>query len=137
MNEATFIKKTHKALSSEIYKWKINDPYHGGVPDAYYSGPGDFCFVEYKYKPALPIKDTSKISFGLSTQQELWLNKQQSFGVPVFVVAGCEDKIVHLRTDFGKVNHYIKNTFMEEAITFKELIELLNEHCLGETHGRY
>ena len=71
MNEAAFIKKTHKALSSEIYKWKINDPYHGGVPDTYYSGPGDFCFVEYKYKPSLPIKDTSKIDITISKLDSL------------------------------------------------------------------
>ena len=135
MNEAAFIKKVNRALSSAIYKWKINDPYHGGVPDAYYSGPGDFCFVEYKYNPKLPVRGTSKINFMLSAQQELWLHKQQSFGIPVFVIAGCEDKVVHLRTDFSKVNHYVKNTFLEEASTFKELVELLNEHCLGETNG--
>ena len=49
MREKEFINKIHKKLPKEIYKWKINDPYHGGVPDTFYSGPKGFAFFEYKY----------------------------------------------------------------------------------------
>ena len=54
MKEKDFINKVHKKLPKEIYKWKINDPFHGGVPDAFYSGPAGFAFVEYKYTQTLP-----------------------------------------------------------------------------------
>ena len=56
MQERHFINKIHKRLSSDIYKWKINDAYHGGVPDVFYSGPGGHCFVENKYKKELAAK---------------------------------------------------------------------------------
>ena len=56
MQERHFINKIHKKLPSTIYKWKINDAYHGGVPDCFYSGTGGLCFVEYKYKKELPKK---------------------------------------------------------------------------------
>lgn len=133
MNESGFIKKVNTQLSSKIYKWKINDPYHGGVPDVYYSGLAGICFAEYKYKPKLPARNTSKINFGLSKQQELWLTVQATNQVSVCVIAGCENKAVHLVTDFGKVNSYTKDSFLKEAIQLEEVVELLNLHCLGET----
>ena len=49
MQERHFINKVHKKLPPSIYKWKINDAYHGGVPDCFYSGNAGLCFVEYKY----------------------------------------------------------------------------------------
>ena len=61
MREKEFINKIHKKLPKEIYKWKINDPYHGGVPDTFYSGPKGFAFFEYKYIQKLPKRKTSKI----------------------------------------------------------------------------
>ena len=130
VNESGFISKINKKLLPKIYKWKINDPYHGGVPDTYYSGPGALCFVEYKYKPKLPKKGSSMINFGLSSQQELWLNAQKAFGVPVFVVAGCEDRLACLQTNFGECNTFTKDTFLDESIHFNDFIELLNRHCL-------
>ena len=54
MQERQFITKIHKKLPISIYKWKINDSYHGGVPDCFYSGPAGHCFVEYKFKKELP-----------------------------------------------------------------------------------
>ena len=61
VREKEFINKVHKHLPKEIYRWKINDPYHGGVPDTYYAGSTGFCFIEYKYQDTLPRRDTSKI----------------------------------------------------------------------------
>ena len=66
MQERHFINKVHKKLPSSIYKWKINDAYHGGVPDCFYSGNGGLCFVEYKYKKELPKRDGTSICFNLN-----------------------------------------------------------------------
>jgi len=134
VNESGFIQKVNKLLGSDVYKWKINDPYHGGVPDVYYSGPAGLCFVEYKYKPKLPAKDTSKIDFGLSKQQELWLTRQANHQVSVYVLAGCEDKVVQLSHNFGRVNKYTKETFLQEAMDIKQVAFLLNAR-LGGTDG--
>lgn len=134
VNETGFIKKVNKSLSTNIYKWKINDPFHGGVPDCYYSGPAGMCFVEYKYKPNLPARDTSKINFGLSKQQELWLTNQVKHQVSVYVLAGCENKVVQVSYNFGKVNKYTKQTFLEDAMEFEQAVFLLNSR-LGGTDG--
>ncbi len=135
VNESQFINKIHKKLSTQVYRWKINDPYHGGVADAYYSGPAASAFVEYKYKPILPVKDTSKINFGLSKQQELWLTTQVNHQVPVYVVAGCENKIIQLTTNFGSINTYTKKDFTKDCIDLDEWINTLQEHCL-HTNGK-
>lgn len=135
MNERTFIVKIHKLLSQEIYKWKINDPYHGGIPDTYYSGPANFCFIEYKYKPQLPAKNMSKLNFGLTEQQKLWLIKQQEFDIPVFVAAGCENRVV-LTEDFESVNYYTKQTFSQVSLSVPDFIQKLELHCLGSKRGQ-
>ena len=131
VNETGFIKKVNKSLSTNIYKWKINDPYHGGVPDVYYSGPAGMCFVEYKYKPKLPARPSSKLDFGLSKQQELWLTNQVKNQVSVYVLAGCEDKVVKVSNNFAKVNEYTKETFLEDAMEFEQAVFLLNTRLGG------
>ncbi len=135
MNESQFINKIHKKLSNQVYRWKINDPYHGGVADAYYSGPAASAFVEYKYKPILPVKDTSKINFGLSKQQELWLTTQENNQVHVYVIAGCENKVIQLTTNFGSITPYTKTDFTKNCIDLNDWINILQEHCL-HTNGR-
>ena len=89
MQERQFITKVHKNLSSDIYKWKINDSYTGGVPDCFYTGPAGHCFVEYKYKKELPKRDTTPINFNLSAQQELWLIERSKQGVPCYLILAC------------------------------------------------
>ena len=85
MNERTFIVKIHKLLSQEIYKWKINDPYHGGIP--------------------------------------------------VFVAAGCENRVV-LTEDFESVNYYTKQTFSQVSLSVPDFIQKLELHCLGSKRGQ-
>ena len=86
MTEREFIAKIHKALDSEIYKWKIHDAYHGGVPDAYYSGPAGCMFIEYKYHRKMPVRLTSKINTKTSSQQKLWLQRAIDHNVLAFLV---------------------------------------------------
>lgn len=129
VNEKAFITKIHRALDPFIYKWKINDPYHGGVPDVYYAGPEAWCFVEYKYRPVLPARETSKLKFNLSPQQKNWLETQHNFKIPVFVIAGCEDKAI-MTVDFDSINHYTKRTFLNSAIPITTLIVNLEQYCL-------
>ena len=121
--EKTFIAKIHKALSKEIYRWKINDAYHGGVPDVYYSGLAGCMFVEYKYHRKIPVKATSKISINTSTQQKEWLKRAISHSVPAYVVVGAADKIV-MTQDIDKTFFTVKE-FLEQALSFNEYIDKL------------
>lgn len=131
MREKEFINKVHKALPSIIYKWKINDPYHGGVADTFYSGPKGHCFIEYKYIDQLPIKSTSKIKFNLSAQQRIWLTERAEHNLFTYAVLGS-GALVYVSEDFT-IEHLTVEEFNKGAIPFTTYIEVLTKFCLGET----
>ena len=126
------VRKILRKLPKEVYRWKINDPYHGGVSDTYYSGPNNHCWIEYKYKENLPAKLNSKIKINLSEQQRIWLARQQEHGVFTYAVFGSGDQ-VYVTEDFT-LTHITVGTFIKEAIPFKIFVETLTKFCLGETN---
>ena len=130
MNETEFIFKIHKRLNPKIYRWKINDRYHGGIPDVFYSGPGGFCFVEYKYIPRTPKKQTTLLKFKLTKQQQTWLGKQSSFGLPVYTAFAVENRI--LFTDNFTVSEFTVQEFEENAVNVQQFIEILTTICLND-----
>ena len=129
MQERHFINKVHKRLSSDIYKWKINDAYHGGVPDVFYSGPGGHCFVEYKYKKELPKRHNTFIKFGVTAQQCAWLNARKDEGVPVFVALGVGKSVV-FNDNFDVVNVYTVRDYITEAMSIDDFIDELEKTCI-------
>ena len=129
VREKEFINKVHKHLPKEIYRWKINDPYHGGVPDTYYAGSTGFCFIEYKYQDTLPRKDTSKIQIHLSTQQRLWLKQQHEFNIPVYVVLGSQDRVY--TTQNFDLPHITLKEFRKNSILFTEYMQNLTNILIG------
>ncbi len=129
MQERHFINKVHKKLPSTIYKWKINDAYHGGVPDCFYSGNGGLCFVEYKYKKELPKRDGTSINFNLTPQQCAWLKARKAEGVPCFAALGVSN-LVLITQNFDNVNNITKSQFMTEAINIPEFVAKLENLCV-------
>ena len=129
MQERHFINKIHKRLSSDIYKWKINDAYHGGVPDVFYSGPGGHCFVEYKYKKELPKRHNTFIKFGVTAQQCAWLNARKDEGVPVFVALGVGKSVV-FNNNFDVVNVYTVRDYITKAMSIDDFIDELEKICI-------
>jgi|TARA_R110000796_G_scaffold143879_1_gene260559 hypothetical protein len=132
MREKEFINKVHKHLPKEIYKWKINDPYHGGVPDTFYSGPEGHCFIEYKYTDKLPSKSTSKIKLNLSVQQRIWLTQQAKHNIFTYAVLGSGDR-VYVTEDFTIANVTLEE-FNKNSISFTVFVEVLINFCLGEQY---
>lgn len=93
MTEHTYIRSIHDRLrkaAPAIYIWKINDPYQGGVADAYYSGHTDM-WIEYKYIKSLPKRDSTVIVPGLSQLQKDWLRARHQEGRKVCVIVGSPD----------------------------------------------
>tara|TARA_B100001057_G_scaffold83723_1_gene79462 strand:+ start:909 stop:1310 length:402 start_codon:yes stop_codon:yes gene_type:complete len=129
MQERTFIHKTHKKLPLSIYRWKINDPYHGGVPDCFYAGSAGHCFIEYKFKKELPKRDRTPINFNLSTQQELWLTERNKQGVPCYLVLAV-DSLVVITQKFSKANNYLTKDFLEDSMTFEDFVAKLTKMCV-------
>ena len=130
MNETDFISKIHKRLNPKIYRWKINDRYHGGIPDVFYSGLGGFCFVEYKYIPKTPKKKTTLLKFKLTKQQQTWLGKQASFGIPVYTAFAMKERV--LFTNNFTTSEFTVQEFEENAVNVQQFIELLTIICLKE-----
>lgn len=89
MDEHGFVRSIHRLLPPEVYVWKINDRYAGGVADAFYHGPdGKILFVEYKYLNKLPANEKTIIRTGLSSLQIEWLTQRQNAGINVAVILG-------------------------------------------------
>lgn len=93
MTEHSFIRSLHdrlRRIAPEVYIWKINDAYQGGVADAYYSAASDM-WVEYKFLKALPKRASTVIDIGLSALQKQWLSSRHREGRKVCVVVGSPD----------------------------------------------
>jgi hypothetical protein len=85
-DEHSFVRKVHRYLPDEVYKWKINARFVRGVPDAWYSGPGGDLWVEYKYLSRTPAHAFTP---QLSAHQAKWLRERHNEGRQVAVVVGC------------------------------------------------
>lgn len=93
MTEHTYVASIHKALRKaqpELYVWKINDAYQGGVADAYYSGKRDH-WIEYKFLKNLPRRNGTLLDLGLSPLQKIWLQERHREGRAVSVIVGCPE----------------------------------------------
>ena len=118
----------HKHLPKEVYRGKINAPYHGGVPDAFYSGQANSCFIEYKYTESLPKKESSYIKLNLSEQQRNWLKLQQNNNLFVYAVFASPGQ-VYVIEDFDLKQFTLKE-YNERSYTFNNFIEALSSFCL-------
>ena len=88
--ERRFRQSITKHLKS-IYVWPINDSWHAGVPDHYYSGQGADLWCEYKFFP----KDRTKFDLTLPEKtpkltrvQQAWLNSRHDEGRQIRVIVG-------------------------------------------------
>ena len=129
VREKEFINKVHKHLPKTIYRWKINDPYHGGVPDTFYSGRNDHCFIEYKYTEKIPARQTSKLKFNLSPQQRIWLNLQLSNNIKCYACLAIKNQ-VYVTQDFN-LEYKTLEEFNDQSITFDSFIEFITDITIG------
>jgi len=136
MNEHSYIKAIHKMLPSTVYKWKINDNFHGGVADAYYSGSGGDLWIEYKYVSNPPKRSSTEIKTCLSLQQLHWLKSRQEEGRKVVLVIGMQAPVGMrfkdnlIITDFSQ--KVTIDTFSSSAIDKHGVAEFIMSSCLKE-----
>lgn len=127
MDEHGFVRSIHRLLPPEVYVWKINDRYAGGVADAFYHGPdGKILFVEYKYLKKLPTKGKTILRTGLSSLQIEWLTQRQNAGLNVAVILGTPIGGVFITDIFTEVScaefKYIAKSKRELS---QEIVEIL------------
>lgn len=125
MNEHSFIRSIHKKLPTDVYAWKINDNFQGGVADAYYSRIGGRdMWIEYKYLKALPRRPDTLVKFGLSELQKEWLNGRLLDGRTVSVIVGCPDGAVIL-TDGAWNMPMSADTFKRNAVATASIVDYI------------
>lgn len=132
MNEHSFIRAVHRRLPADVLRWKINDSYAGGVPDAFYAGAARCLFVEYKFVK-IPVRDSTNLRIGLSEQQKLWLNRMENISQSVAVVIGSEAGALILTN--GAWNESInKATYLQLANNVTNVAFWIHNHCWMRNH---
>lgn len=122
--ETRFIGSVHKYLPKELHREKMNNPYSSGTPDVYYSGNKGDLWIEYKFIPSIPARDTTAIIVDLSTLQKEWLFNRNKEGRSVMVIVGCPEGGVvleHLRWE----SDIYPPEFRERLMSRSELANLI------------
>jgi len=133
VNEHGYIKSVHRQLPRSTYKWKINDPYAGGVADAFYSDDGGVLFVEYKYVPKIPKRESTVIVPKLSPNQQLWLAERHNQQVPVAVVLGTPEGSICF-TEQSWEQGISKKELITFALPTRDIATIIHKHCKGITY---
>lgn len=125
MIESQYTQAIHKRLPPDVYKWKINDNFAGGVPDAFYrvlNEPSQKpLWVEYKLIKKLPAKNDTIIKPNLSQQQLMWLLQARQSGENAIVILGVESHDFDMRSPASFVLH---DTYTwQKGITRKKLLD--------------
>lgn len=132
MNEHSFIRAVHRRLPADVLRWKINDSYAGGVPDAFYAGAARCLFVEYKFVK-IPVRNSTNLKINLSEQQKLWLDKMQNIDQSVAVVVGSQTNALILTN--GAWNESInKATYLQLASNVTNVAIWIHNHCWMRNH---
>ena len=76
----------HKFLPKNVYHVKMSNPWVGGIPDDYYSGPGGDMWVEWKWVEKLPKR--TKLKPKLTPLQRAWLDDRADEGRHTRVIVG-------------------------------------------------
>lgn len=129
LNEHSFVKSIHRLLPKEIYRWKINDKFTGGVPDAYYEGPKGSLWIEYKFIKSLPKRKTTILRLGLSLLQVDWLNRAVDNNVNAWVVVGSNNGCLVLRNKHW-TNTIHTNYYDLYSVTNRQLVTLISSNTL-------
>jgi hypothetical protein len=128
VTEHAYIRSVHKQLPPELYRWKINDNFEGGVADAFYSGTQRRLFVEYKYVKTLPKRPGTLIIPACSALQLLWLRNRYNEGNNVVVILGSPQGAViftHLSWEGG----ISQAQFSHYSLNKKQVADVINAHC--------
>lgn len=132
MNEHGFVRSVHRQLSPDIFVWKINDKYAGGVPDAFYAGPARCLFIEYKYVK-LPKRDTTLVKTSLSEQQKLWLDRMLGMDKQVALVIGSVLGSIIIDKDWDRP--ISTGLFRQHAMSTKAVAQWISASCLDQDYG--
>jgi hypothetical protein len=128
MIESQYTQAIHKLIPKELYRWKINDSFQGGVADAYYSGTNGDLWVEYKYLKSLPKRASTQVVPDLRPLQKQWLRDRHLEGRNVAVVIGSPSDSIYLR--FPEWESGVScEEFRDRSLTKQEIANWITNQC--------
>lgn len=135
--ETTFYTSVHRHLPplSQLHREKMNNPYRGGTFDHWYSGKRDL-WIEWKFIK-VPARDTTMIDLCsgkdpiLSALQQDWGLKRYLEGRTVWVVVGCKDGGVIMRSAANWQHPWTTADFRHALLTRQEIAA----HIVSATQG--
>ncbi len=137
VNEHSFIAKVHKRLPPDVFRWKINDTNHAGVPDAMYRGPAGILFVEYKWLKELPKRSTTSVKIDVSPIQANWIRAHNGHGQKIAVITGTPDcALIRTRTSWAfPINNIL---FNELSVSHNDVATWITNVCMdgGDHYDR-
>lgn len=89
--ETRFYTAIHKLLPKHIHREKMHNAFRGGTADAWYSGPADDLWVEYKWIAKLNKRALIRMDRLLSPLQMQWLHQRYKEGRNVVVILGTPE----------------------------------------------
>lgn len=128
--ESRFIHSVHEKLPKEVYREKMHNVYRGGTFDVWYSGKARDLWIEYKWVGSIPKKGT--IVPDLSMLQLKWGRGRQGEGRNVFVVVGCPDGGVLLKSTQWEEGVSVEE-FRKALLTKSALAKWIHEYASVET----
>jgi len=128
--ESTFVAGVHKYFPVLMHREKMNNPYHSGTADWWYSGAQRDLWIEYKYLRATPVKKTLVIP-ALSELQRLWLAGRYKEGRNVRVVVACPDGATVFTKPIEWNAGIVTSEFKARMVDRRTLAQLIEETVGG------
>ena len=122
--ENRLIAAIDRLLPKEIYREKMHNPYRGGTPDKWYSGPRGDLWIEWKWVPSMSRK--GRLIPKLSPLQMKWLIGRYTEGRNVAVVVGCPEGCIGLRLP----SQWINGVYVINWETKQYIAHWIEGYCL-------
>jgi hypothetical protein len=135
--ENSFRASVHRYLCSSVYQEKMCNPYRGGTPDDWYSGPVADLWIEYKFLSKIPVRVDVELLKGkepmLSHLQADWLRERLKEGRNVRVVVGCPEGGV-IFADLEWEQAWAPAAFRKRILSRQDIAAFINKFTTGASH---
>ena len=129
-SESTYTQWYHKKLKMQgVYCLKLNLMHSNGVPDSYFSGNLDDCWVEWKYIRELPKRPATVVPFNLTSLQQHWITSRCNEGRLVYLVVGSphHHNIIH----GSKIHNLTTEEFMKASMPREQVCQQILDTIQG------
>ena len=96
MNESSLWNTIQRGMLGKWIATRLETSTGNGVPDVTYTVEGKHGFLELKYIPKWPVRDTTLVKLPLRPEQKLWLGTRGKLADNCWVLVRIEDDFILL-----------------------------------------